>query len=92
MARSGDPNSATSEFSIMLRDNSEWLSPKGSDKHGYAVFAQVIEGWDVIQHVMTLPTRTNSNIQMLITPVKIEYATLAEMIVPQAFVKSKLSE
>ena len=91
MARSSDPDSATSEFSIMLRDNSDWLSPKGSDKHGYAVFAQVIEGWDVIQHIMTLPTRADTSIQMLINPVKIEHAYVTEMIVPQAFLKSKIS-
>jgi len=91
MARSNDPDSATSEFSIMLRDNSEWLSPKGSDKFGYAVFAQIIEGWDIIQQIMTLPTRTDASIQMLVKPVKIEYAYLTEMVVPQAFLKSKLS-
>lgn len=77
MARSSNPDSATTEFSIMLRDNSEWLSPKGSDKFGYAVFAQVIGGWDVVEKVMTLPTHVSeSRLEMLNTPVKILGASL----------------
>jgi cyclophilin family peptidyl-prolyl cis-trans isomerase len=91
MARGSDPDSGSSEFSIMLRDNSEWLSPKGSDKYGYAVFAQVVEGWDVIQNIMKLPTNSEkSRIQMLKQPVKITSAYLSEMTVPLAFLQSNL--
>ena len=52
MARTADPDSATSEFSIMLNDNSRWLGPKsggGGDPYGYAVFAKVVGGFDVIE-------------------------------------------
>lgn len=82
MARSSNPDSATSEFSIMLRDNSDWLSPKGSDRFGYAVFAQVVKGWDVIQKIMTLPTRDGGRIEMLVTPVKIKSAYFTYMTLP----------
>lgn len=82
MARSSNPDSATSEFSIMLRDNSDWLSPKGSDRFGYAVFAQITQGWDVVQKIMTLPTHENGRIEMLNTPVKIKHAYLTKMAIP----------
>lgn len=82
MARSSNPDSATSEFSIMLRDNSHWLSPSGSDRFGYAVFAQITQGWDVVQKIMTLPTRDSGRIEMLVTPVKIKEAYLTRMIIP----------
>lgn len=79
MARSASPDSATSEFSIMLGDNAHWLSPKGSDKYGYAVFAQVIQGWPVIEEIMTKPTHmTEGNLEMLDSPVKILSAHLSK--------------
>lgn len=42
VARTPDPDSATSEFSIMRGDNSKWLGPGGSEAFGYAVFAEVV--------------------------------------------------
>lgn len=92
MARSSKPDTATSEFSIMLRDNSKWLSPEGSDKYGYAVFAQVIEGWDVIQKIMTQPKTMNqaSHIEMFNKPIPISSAYLTELVVPLAFLQSNL--
>merc|ERR1712146_729887 len=55
MARTSDPNSATSEFSIMLADNSKWLGLGGSEKYGYAVFAQVVDGFDLIEKFRAMP-------------------------------------
>eukprot|EP01125_Pyxidicula_operculata_P010897 TRINITY_DN3578_c0_g1_i2.p1 TRINITY_DN3578_c0_g1~~TRINITY_DN3578_c0_g1_i2.p1 ORF type:complete len:194 (-),score=19.02 TRINITY_DN3578_c0_g1_i2:49-630(-) len=52
MARTKDPNSATSEFAIQLKDNSEWLGPGGSDQYGYSVFMLVTNGWDVVENIM----------------------------------------
>lgn len=71
MARTSDPNSATSEFSIMLRDNSEWLgnTPKSSDRYGYSVFAVVIEGWEAIQTMVQLPSTARGGIHMLQMPI-----------------------
>lgn len=91
MARSSDPNSATSEFSIMLKDNStsilnitiqiltntgRWLGPGGSDAHGYAVFAEVVDGWDIVDKVMTLPTQKSGSTNLLRDKVIIKEAYL----------------
>jgi len=49
MARTNDPNSATAQFFINYKDNSflNHTSPTPSG-WGYAVFAEVIEGMDVV--------------------------------------------
>jgi len=52
MARTSDPNSATSEFFIQLKDNSAWLGPGGADKFGYTVFGEVLDGWNTIKSIM----------------------------------------
>eukprot|EP00999_Lentomonas_sp_LEN2_P000116 NODE_1110_length_1009_cov_90.043084_g1065_i0.p1 GENE.NODE_1110_length_1009_cov_90.043084_g1065_i0~~NODE_1110_length_1009_cov_90.043084_g1065_i0.p1 ORF type:complete len:237 (+),score=7.99 NODE_1110_length_1009_cov_90.043084_g1065_i0:162-872(+) len=65
MARASNPDSATTEFSIMLGDNSKWLGPGGSDAHGYAVFAQVVGGWDVVDHLTTLPTTMSGGMKVI---------------------------
>ena len=57
MAKSeGDPNSATSEFFINLADNSENLDNQNG---GFTVFAQVINGMDVIDSIVS-ETRCSS--------------------------------
>jgi len=52
MARTADPNSATSEFAIQLNDNSKWLGPGGADNFGYAVFMEVTAGWETINTIL----------------------------------------
>jgi len=47
-----EPSTATSEFYINLSDNSEWLQPGGYDAHGYAVFGEVITGWELVLDVV----------------------------------------
>jgi peptidyl-prolyl cis-trans isomerase B (cyclophilin B) len=49
MARTSDPNSATAQFFINLKDNS-FLNhtSQTSNGWGYAVFGEVIEGMDVV--------------------------------------------
>ncbi|GAB1265204.1 peptidylprolyl isomerase [Aurantivibrio infirmus] len=54
MARKSDPDSATSEFFINLRDNPN-LDPS-DDKAGYTVFGRVIEGLDVAIAISKQPT------------------------------------
>ncbi|WP_432454165.1 MULTISPECIES: peptidylprolyl isomerase [unclassified Agarivorans] len=56
MARTNDPNSATRQFFVNVVDN-PYLdgSPK---KFGYAVFAEVISGMDVIDKIVNQPTKT----------------------------------
>jgi peptidyl-prolyl cis-trans isomerase A (cyclophilin A) len=70
MARTADPNSATTEFSIMLGDNSKWLGPGGSEKFGYAVFAEVVGGFETIASLGRLPTR-KSGLTLFVDPVKV---------------------
>ena len=57
MARTGDPNSATSQFFINVADN-DFLnytapSPQG---YGYAVFGKVVKGMDVVGKIIAIPT------------------------------------
>jgi peptidyl-prolyl cis-trans isomerase B (cyclophilin B) len=57
MARTNDPNSATAQFFINYKDNSflDHTSPTPSG-WGYAVFADVIEGMDVVEEMAKQPT------------------------------------
>jgi cyclophilin family peptidyl-prolyl cis-trans isomerase len=60
MARTGYPNSATSEFFINLTDNSAKLDFREPtyEGFGYAVFGRVIEGMDVVDAIAsTRPIR-----------------------------------
>lgn len=56
MARTSDPNSATSQFFINLRDNARLDKAQTSD--GYCVFGKVIEGMDVVDKIRGVTTRT----------------------------------
>ena len=49
MARTNDINSATSQFFINLKDN-DFLDHKPGS-YGYAVFAKVVDGMDVIDEI-----------------------------------------
>ena len=55
MARTGDPNSATSQFFINVVNNDMLNAPK-PDGHGYAVFGKVIKGMDVVDKIRAVPT------------------------------------
>jgi peptidyl-prolyl cis-trans isomerase A (cyclophilin A) len=57
MARTGDPNSATSQFFINVKDNPNLDYPK-PDGNGYAVFGKVLEGMDVADKIVAVPTTT----------------------------------
>ncbi len=50
MARTPNPNSATSQWFVNLVDNT-FLDPGGSSAEGYAVFAEVVEGMDVVDAI-----------------------------------------
>jgi cyclophilin family peptidyl-prolyl cis-trans isomerase len=54
MARTSDVNSATSQFFVNLKDN-EFLDHKKGN-FGYAVFARVTEGMDVIDKIAAVET------------------------------------
>lgn len=55
MARTSDPNSATSEFFINLVDNTS-LDYVSTSSPGYAVFGKVISGMDVVDGIALQPT------------------------------------
>ncbi|UQB43292.1 peptidyl-prolyl cis-trans isomerase [Thiomicrospira microaerophila] len=57
MARTMDPNSATSQFFINLKDN-DFLDHTSKDMHGwgYAVFAKIVEGMDVVEKMAKVKT------------------------------------
>lgn len=54
MARTSDINSATSQFFVNLKDNA--FLDHGSRDFGYAVFAKVVDGMDVIDKIAAVPT------------------------------------
>jgi len=62
MARTNDPNSATSQFFLNFIDNtasaSSNLDPGGVSPEGYAVFGKIIKGMDVLDKMATVPTGT----------------------------------
>lgn len=55
MARTGDPNSATSQFFINVNNNSS-LDYPSPDGHGYAVFGKVTSGMHVVNRIKTVKT------------------------------------
>jgi peptidyl-prolyl cis-trans isomerase B (cyclophilin B) len=64
MARTSDPNSATAQFFINVKDNGflnfSSPSPQG---YGYAVFGKVIEGAEVIDTIKKAKTGTRAGHQ-----------------------------
>ena len=62
MARTSDPDSATSQFFINTSDNS-FLNYPGQDGAGYCVFATVTEGFDIIDKINSVPTGSKNGHQ-----------------------------
>lgn len=60
MARTSDPNSATSQFFINVADNGMLNYPSNG---GYAVFGKVIKGMEVVEKIKAVPTGS-SNLTM----------------------------
>ena len=54
MARTSDPNSATSQFFINVVDNARLDFPS-FDGHGYTVFGKVVAGLDVVDKIRVVP-------------------------------------
>ena len=76
MARTSDPNSATSQFFINVNNN-EFLNYPGQDGNGYTVFGKVVDGMDVVNKIVNVPTG-NAGMHQNVprTPVVIESMTL----------------
>jgi cyclophilin family peptidyl-prolyl cis-trans isomerase len=74
MARTNDPNSATAQFFINHVDNA-YLDYSGPRNPGYAVFAQVVEGMDVVDAIAKVKTGIKDGFQDVpVEPVTIKSA------------------
>ena len=83
MARTSDPNSATSQFFINVVDN-DFLDFPGTDTWGYAVFGEVIAGMDVVDAIRVLPTGRGGPFSQDVpkTPAIIERVIVNQGLVP----------
>jgi cyclophilin family peptidyl-prolyl cis-trans isomerase len=76
MARTSDPNSATSQFFINVNNNG-FLDYPGQDGNGYTVFGKVVGGMDVVNKIVSVPTGNQGMHQNVPrTPVVIESASV----------------
>src|SRR4029079_973560 len=89
MARTNDPNSATAQFFINVVDNGR-LDASGGQP-GYAVFGSVLEGMDVVDRIVAVPTGNRGGYQHVPTmPVVIKSARVeAEGTAPAKTTKAK---
>ncbi|RZL63375.1 MAG: peptidyl-prolyl cis-trans isomerase [Variovorax sp.] len=62
MARTGNPNSATSQFFINVKDNA-MLNAPNPDGHGYTVFGKVVAGTDVVDKIRAARTGIKGGMQ-----------------------------
>ena len=77
MARTMDPNSATAQFFINLKDNAFLDQPNSQDGNGYAVFGKVVSGMDVVDKIKAVPVGNKGGHQNVpAAPVTIKKATL----------------
>jgi peptidyl-prolyl cis-trans isomerase A (cyclophilin A) len=77
MARTNDPNSATAQFFINVKDNAFLDQPNARDGNGYAVFGRVTAGMDVVDKIRAVPTtRRGMFSDVPAEPVVIRKATL----------------
>lgn len=74
MARTSDPNSATAQFFINVKDNAGLNYPSNG---GYAVFGKVVSGMEVVDKIRAVETG-NAGMHQNVpsTPVVIESATI----------------
>jgi peptidyl-prolyl cis-trans isomerase A (cyclophilin A) len=73
MARTSDPNSATAQFFINVKDNDFLNAARAQDGNGYTVFGKVISGMEVVDKIRAVPTAPGD---VPIKPVTIKKATL----------------
>jgi len=73
MARTNDPNSATAQFFISVKDNAFLDAANSRDGTGYAVFGMVVSGMEVVDKIKAVPTGPGD---VPVTAVTIKTATL----------------
>jgi cyclophilin family peptidyl-prolyl cis-trans isomerase len=78
MARTSDPHSATSQFFVSVADNAA-LDHRGKNPRdwGYAVFGRVVEGMEVVDAIVAVPTANRGmNQDVPVEPVVVSSAEL----------------
>lgn len=78
MARTPDPDSAAAQFFINVANNGSLnFRGKTPDGWGYAVFGNVVEGMDVVDAIVQVPTTTKgSNGDVPVQPILIQKASI----------------
>lgn len=78
MARTSDPNSAASEFFINVANNTPLnFRSKTAEGWGYAVFGNVVEGMDVVDAIVQVPTTTKGPYENVpVQPVLLQKASI----------------
>ena len=77
MARTGNPDSATSQFFVNVVDNPFLDQANSRDGNGYAVFGKVVDGMDVVEKIKAMPTQPQGMHQNLpVTAVILRKATV----------------
>lgn len=77
MARTSDPHSATSQFFINVKDNSNLDFPS-FDGWGYAVFGKVTKGIEICDAIVSVPTgRKGPHGDVPVEPITITKVTVA---------------
>ncbi len=79
MARTDDPNSATSQFYINVVDNLS-LDYRSEQQPGYAVFGRVTAGLEVIDAISVVPTRSVPSLGLTHLPVTDIVVTTARQV------------
>jgi peptidyl-prolyl cis-trans isomerase A (cyclophilin A) len=78
MARTANPNSATSQFFINVKDN-DMLNAPNPDGHGYTVFGKVVAGTEVVDKIRAVRTGNKGGMQDVpLESVTIQSATVAK--------------
>ena len=76
MARTNDPNSATSQFFINVKNNA-MLDAPSPDGHGYTVFGKVVSGKEVVDKIRAVQTGNKGRMQNVpLEPIVIQSATV----------------
>ena len=76
MARTNDPNSATSQFFINVKNNA-MLDAPNPDGHGYTVFGKVVSGKEVVDKIRAVQTGNKGRMQNVpLEPIVIQSATV----------------
>jgi cyclophilin family peptidyl-prolyl cis-trans isomerase len=73
MARTSEPDSASSQFYINVKDNDFLDRVNATDGVGYCVFGKVIEGKDVVDKIFAVKTKNDKPVEnVVIKSVRLE--------------------